>query len=145
MALDTEVADSMLAEIVGWQFLDDTHRAIQAGVKTWLRCGRSIALERCIGLPSASASGRAERDRWLRAAADAIRLLDPGADVVTAISLEQSRFLRSQWRAWRDLVSPPEGSSALRAGLFFVARQSAGRGLSKKQIRRILNADIFEA
>lgn len=111
----------------------------RSGFAAYLRARSSVPLERCLRLPSTEAQfTRILRDYWLIQAA---RALDEGYTWTAAVHLsaELSEFLsRGPWRAWRALDEPPDGASALRLALFWVAKHGGDAGLNARTVHRKL-------
>lgn len=109
----------------------------RGGVAAYMRARSSVALERCLRLPTTeSRFTRARRDYWLMQASEA---LGEGYTWTAAVHLadELSTFLsRGPWRAWRVLEEPPSGVSELRAALFWVAKHGGDGGLNARTVHR---------
>ena len=82
---------------------------------------------------------RGQRDAAIRSAA---ALLGPAAPSARAKQLakELERYCSTVWLRERALPCPPPGVSGLRRELFYIARLTAGAGLSWRQLARIIEA-----
>lgn len=89
-------------------------------------------------MPSAVAMRKLRRDRWLLSLAQLVEGGTAWARSVAASKALDDFLSRGSWHAWRDQEDPPPGTSALREALFRVARNNAGRGLSAKQVCRVV-------
>jgi len=95
------------------------------GLEAYFRAGERIPLERCVGLPSSPRAYHiARRDYWLCEAHDQLSAPTPWKRSV-ALAEELARFRCVLWPAWRDLETPPPGSSMLRTCLFNAMKAAA--------------------
>jgi hypothetical protein len=79
-----------------------------------------------------------QRDVWLAEAARHIEHENPWHGAVTLANELRVFLTRGRWVSWRDLATPPEGSSSLRSALFHVAKTNNAKPLSAKQVYRIV-------
>lgn len=123
-------------EVLGW---------LQSGLAVWAWAGGAVSLERALKLPNTPGRvRRLQRDFWLRKVADLMGEPTPWlASVAAARELDQ--FLsRGPWSAWRDLAAPPDGASALRSALFWLAKSNLGRSTTAEHMSRILGHFFIE-
>ncbi len=125
--------------VAAGQFNESVLDTLQRGFAAFVDAGGAVPLERCLRLPRSNARFRlAQRDRWLVEVARSIGGITSWARSA-AVSNELDTFLaRGAWRAWRDMQDPPAGTSNLRVALFYTAKFNDGKGLSTKQVSRIV-------
>ncbi|MDP3797402.1 MAG: hypothetical protein Q8R06_09665 [Polaromonas sp.] len=138
MDVDTSPMDLALRVVAG-QFNGPVLDVLQRGFAVFLDAGGAVPLERCLRLPRSTIGfRRTQRDRWLIELARSTEGKTARAKCV-AISTELNTFLaRGSWHAWRDMQDPPAGTSRLRVVLFYAAKFNDGKGLSAKQVGRIV-------
>lgn len=129
----------MLQRFVAGDTAPDVLRHFQAAFGGYLRAEGKVPLERCLHLPTTPVRLRlAQRDVWLLRAAELIEETT-AYSTAQAVAKELDTFITcGPWRLWRDRHEPPAGAIPLRAALFFVARFNGGRGLSAKQVARVI-------
>ena len=76
----------------------------------------------------------AERDKWLRLAAEEL----PEPNRAASLKKRIDAFLRSNWPEWRGRRTPPE-CEPIESALFYAADSGASMRISKRQICNILN------
>lgn len=125
--------------VAAGQFNESVHDALRRGFAAFVDAGGDVPLERCLRLPRSTARFRlTQRDRWLAEVAGSTEGVTSWAKSV-AVSQALDAFLaRGAWKAWRDLQDPPAGASNLRVALFYTAKFNDGKGLSPKQVGRIV-------
>lgn len=125
--------------IAAGQFNETVHDTLRRGFAAFIDAGGAVPLERCLRLPVSTAAFRlTQRDRWLAEVAQSTEGATSWAKSV-AISKELQAFLtRGPWLSWLDLQDPPAGTSSLRVALFYTAKYNNGKGLSAKQVNRIV-------
>lgn len=136
MAADVDPFD--LADRIALNAMDDQARSwVQSGFARWMRCGGSVPLERCLGLPKTRRQAKLrERDHWLKQAA---MLLNQGTQyaIMNALADELEAFVsRGPWRVWQSLSAPPEGASELRTALFYAVKANDGKTIAARQLDR---------
>lgn len=125
--------------VAAGQFNESVHDTLQRGFATFIDAGGKIPLERCLRLPTSTARFRlTQRDRWLVEVARSTEGTTCWARSV-AVSQDLDVFLsRGAWKVWRDMQDPPPGTNGLRVALFYTAKFNNGKGLSPKQVDRIV-------
>lgn len=140
-ALPPVIFDAMfLAAQVARGSLDQTVTAwLSTAFAAWIRAGGDVPLERCLHLPAGQKKRQiVRRNAWIRVAALCIE--GSGVHYISlALEREMARFLtRGGWERWKGQALPPRTCSDLDAALFFVAKANGGKGLSARQLRRVL-------
>lgn len=112
---------------------------LRIGFATFVDAGGAVPLERCLRLPTSTRLFRlTQRDRWLIEVARATDGAKPWTKSVAISKALQAFLTRGAWMAWRDLQDPPAGTSSLRVALFYTAKFNEGKGLSARQVNRIV-------
>lgn len=125
--------------VAAGQFNESVHDTLQRGFAAFVNAGGAVPLERCLRLPRSNARfRRAQRDLWLIQVARSVDGATSWARSA-AVSKELDTFLAcGAWRSWRDMQDPPAGTSNLRVALFYTAKFNDDKGLSTKQVNRVV-------
>jgi len=125
---------------------DESIRWLRAGLSSWIKCGGSVPLERCLSLPTTPAKYKLlRRNFWLARAAETIDSKSAWQGVTMLADELETFVTRGPWRVWRDLDSPPADASELRTALFYVAKAHQDGGdeaklLTARQIDRLVGS-----
>lgn len=127
-----------LADRIALNAMDEQTMAwVQAGFAKWTRCGGTLPLERCLGLPTTRNQVELrKRDYWLKKAALMLHKGSPHA-TMNALADELEVFIsRGPWRVWEALSAPPAGASELRSALFYAVKANNGKTIEARQLDR---------
>lgn len=119
-----------------------SQRAITAlwlASQNYVAHGGQFPINRFLGLPRDRAGFKLHtRNIWIRKAAEMLDCKGPFQQA-HAVRCEWEKFqMRGPWLQWKALASVPEGTSAMRAALFHICKNSSGTPLTERQIFNIL-------
>ena len=114
---------------------EEAGRWLAASLRGWWQDGCDPArLLNFLRLSNGSRFEIAERDKWLRLAAEEL----PELNRASCLKKRIDAFLRQTWPEWRGAPAPPE-CEPIESALFYAADSGASMRISRRQICNILN------
>jgi hypothetical protein len=105
------------------------------GLTAWWRDGcEPERLAPCLHLQIGARAATAERNKWLRVAAEEL----PEKNVAAEMYRRIRSFSRSEWPDWRGRKDPPDDAEPFLKALFYAADAGAPMNIGRRQLGDIL-------
>lgn len=107
---------------------------VQAFSACWQSDGDFSRLLHFLRLPAGARQAIAQRNQWLRIAANELPEFQQTAVLTKAVA----EFMATRWPAWNGSRMPPADASCFDQALFFAADSGATMNVTRRQLHNIL-------